>query len=137
MDDQSKEDNKKPASPISDDSKLLMITFAATLGANIVTVVIVGLTIAIAHAVGPGLKHPASNATLTSAPFTICSIIMFLLLVVGQSCIGISMFSHQSDRKRKQYARIGWIAMSVFLTVILGAGLFLMLYWIGIAAGIK
>jgi hypothetical protein len=124
-----KEDNKKPILPslTSEDIKLLVITFAGTVAANLVTVLFVGLAIAIAH-----------SFDLAGAPLGWIILVTFATVVSITTAVSLSViFSRERNTEQKfftgRYKKF-WTTLGVYSAV---AALMFVLMWIGIASGIK
>lgn len=116
--------HKKPVFPSfsQDDIKLLMITFAGTVAANIVTVLFVGLAIVAAH-----------SADITH--LSLISILVLPVVTIGGIMVPIVVRTslrrlRDSDKLLKKIV----IGLTIFLT---GCTIYFLLVWVGIAAGIK
>jgi len=126
MDDQPTENNKKsaPLTFTSEDTKLLVITFLGTVAANLVTVIFVGLAIAIAHFLRPG--HGGVPYILLIA-VTLAAVIYVPIglrtMRKATRIVGLSVST-------KRFA-IGSVTIMILI-----ASMFV-LVWVGIAAGIK
>jgi hypothetical protein len=109
--------HKKPVFPSfsSDDIKLLIITFAGTLAANILTVVFVGLALAIVHAFR---FTPSLYRIYFLAVATFVSIILPLFILTPIT---------SESRNIRIIVAAGAISMVLFC----------ILLWVGLAAGIK
>jgi hypothetical protein len=141
MDDQpteNTEDNEKSVSSnlSSADIKLLVITFAGTIAANLVTVLFVGLAIALTHYIRPtqgGTFEDALTAFLTLGAI----VFPFAWLTVLS----------RLRKRRNLYERRGedipyldlFLRRTVIVSGIVAMGVLVMvvLTWVGIAAGIK
>lgn len=125
MDDQPTKDNNKSGSLAftSDDIKLLVITFAGTVAANLITVLFVGLAIVLVH-IGYAHHHP-ELFVLTLIALTIMATIGVVLL--------FRIFSYRRKRGFHDYNPAKWLlAAPLVFGVIL-----LLLFWVGVASGIK
>jgi hypothetical protein len=112
----------------SDDIKLLVITFAGTVVANIVTVLFLGLAIATAH---------WSKIAHTALPL----IPIIPVVIIASFIAAVSLLAPLWRQRNRQYKYIKGTRKKVVLITIaiatLGYGLILLLSLAGLAAGIK
>jgi hypothetical protein len=133
MDDQPKEDDKKPVSVTlaSDDFKLLVITFAGTVAANLVTVLFVGGAIVLVHSTKFPSKTKYFNLNIFLMLTTIVLISMATYLFRLYSQIRKSKYGKAFLASEGRNPLVLAAAFAVFLAILL------LLFWVGIAAGIK
>jgi uncharacterized membrane protein YqjE len=130
MDDQSAKDEKKAVSLTltSEDIKLLVVTFAGTVAANLITVLLLGLAIIIGHSF-----HPTGRSFW---PYGI--LLAMTAMAVISVLAAISTWRRSRDVKETSFE---YKAIRGALAVMGLSGVFMlllfMLAWIGIAAGIK
>jgi hypothetical protein len=120
----SKTEDKKTVSLTftSEDTKLLVVTFAGTVAANMVTVLFVGLAIAVAHRFNFSGGHSWSKAI---------SLIVLTMLSVWAFIVW--WFVSKLKSSKRIMRRISFL---VFVCLG-GVVMFFWLVWVGLAAGIK
>jgi hypothetical protein len=112
------------ASFTRDDMKLLLITFAGTVAANVVTVMVVALAVIAAR--------PTKGLRLTVS----IVLIFVTYVVVGILCAAISAIATRRMRARGVTSRV----IRVMIAGVVAMGLFALVYLLvllGLAAGVK
>ena len=110
----------------SDDKKQLIITIAATVAANVITIIIIALAIIVARSFRPHPATSASYAILLSSSTVPISIILMALSV-------------RSDYTRSA-SIVGKIVKLIMTVIAIATGFLILLGllgWIGIAVGVK
>jgi hypothetical protein len=134
--DKKTEDNKKPVFPSlsSDDIKLLVITFVGTVAANLITVVFVGIAIAIAHLLRD--KHATLSLYILTLIITIISIAAPVsTFIVARGKLRDKLWPRDTKyRTAQKIIEWNFIISAIVLAVF---ALIFILFWIGLAAGIK
>lgn len=112
----------------SDDSKLLIITIAATIVANIFTVIVVALTVIVARSMRPNPGTPGSYAFFFGSS---------LFPLIG---VWIILSFLRTTRRKKEVDLTGQVIKWIIIAVGILEGFFALLYilgMIGFAAGVK
>lgn len=131
MDDQPTEDNEQSvfSNLSSQDIKLLVITFAGTLAANIVTVIFVGLALGTAR-----------HLDFASRPWL--PLIIFPLAAIGFLAVTVLdyvIYSRQRKSGRRPFYGF-WVMKKImkFLAIaLIGFAIYIVLDFVGLLAGIK
>lgn len=112
----------------AEDTKMLIIAFASTIGANLITVLFVGLAIVLAH-----YFKPVRNSAFGYG------ILIFETLATAMSIYLMTSLVRQSHRDRDTSFgnRVRRLADIVGIIFFGSQGLLFCLVWIGLAAGIK
>ena len=129
------EDSKKSVSRIftPEDIKLLVITFASTVAANVVTVLFVALAIVTARSYKREPKYlPPTKDALATKVFSIATSLK------GETVVFIVAIAFIFYMWRRAHSRdLFKVMLPAFILCIAFPVLFVLLVWVGIAAGIK
>ena len=112
----------------AEDTKMLIIAFASAIGANLITVLFVGLAIILAHYFRPVHNSAFSYGILVFETFATAMSIYLMTSLVRQS---------HGNRDTTFGNRVRRLADIVGIIFFGSQGLLFCLVWIGLAAGIK
>jgi len=128
MERQPTQENKSVFSSLSSqDIKLLVITFVATLTANLITVIFVGGAIALVRSDHNQIKTNLPLIILATIMLPVAIITVFTLYSRIRKAGNWNSFYDDTTKRTTISLFTGYIFVTIFL----------LLYWVGIASGIK